>query len=375
MQRAPVEEERRTKHPYFMHDMIIGQPSALHTTLEICKKLAPDITSYWEGTSKFVLTGCGTSFHAALASSYMLRALFQRTTAEAIQSFELEHYYHVSGSDSLIMGFSHSGITKTTVDALSYAKAQGAKTFAVTASKDSPITSVSSRHMVVGNGKDKSRAHTTCYTSAVLAAMYLGAYYKQSLASSSVTESFLEQFNDVPQNVLSTIENYEKQVVELVDRLSKTGQYFFVGSGPNVATAYEASLKMKETNYAAAEGMELEQFLHGPWVSLKPGSSVVFVIATKGPARGRTTDLLKSCRDLGVDTVAITDDKNLIELAGDSIFMPDVSEELSPIEYIVPLQLLAYYTSLQRHTNPDMIHYDDPKFWAARQIIFPPGTH
>ncbi|MDH2900953.1 MAG: SIS domain-containing protein [archaeon] len=367
-------EEMRTKHPYFTHDMIVGQPSALHATLEICKKEAADITSYWGGNDKFVLTGCGTSFHAALASSYMLYSLFQKTGVEAIQSFELEHYYNLLGSNSLLMAFSHTGFTKTTLDAMMKAKVSGARTFAITGVKESPITRLSGRSIVVGNGREKSRAHTVSYTCAILAAMYLSAYYTQSQTSSTTAESFLEQFNDIPQSVLSTIEHYEKQVAELASSLSKTSQFFFVGSGPNIATAYEASLKMKETNYSAAEAMETEQFLHGPWVSLKP-STVVFLAATRGPSRQRNVDLLRICKDLSVPTIAITDDKHLVELAKHSIFMPDVSEELSPLEYIVPLQLFAYYTSLSKGINPDMIHYDDPRFWTARQIIFPPGTH
>lgn len=367
-------DEKRPKHPYFMHDMILDQPSALHATLETCKKGAPDISSYWEGSNKFVLTGCGTSYHAALASSYMLYALFQKTEAAAIQAFEVKHYYSLLKPGCLLMAFSHTGFTKTTVDAMAKAKESGARTFSLTGVRDSPIAKESGRFLVVGNGKEKSRAHTVSYTCAILAAMYLSAYYTQSQTSSRAADAILEQFNDVPQSVLSTIEHCEKQIAELSSSLSKTSQFFFLGSGPNVATAYEASLKMKETNYAIAEGMETEQFLHGPWVSLKP-SSAVFLAATKGPSHNRNVDLLKICKDLSVPTVVITDDKHLLELAGDSIFMPDISEELSPLEYIVPLQLFAYYTSLFKGTNPDTIHYDDSKFWAARQVIFPPGTH
>jgi glucosamine--fructose-6-phosphate aminotransferase (isomerizing) len=369
-----IDGEKRSKHPYFMHDMILGQPRALHLTLETCKSESMDLTGYWEGASKFLLTGCGTSYHAAIASSYMLESLFQKTAAEAIQAFELKHYYHLLNPSTLVMAFSHTGFTKTTVDALAKARDSAARTFSLIGVKDTPITKVSDKSILVGNGKEKSRAHTVSYTCAVLAAMYLCAYYSRTLTASKTAESILEQLNDVPQSVLSTIENYEKQVAELAEKFSRANQFFFVGSGPNVATAYEASLKMKETNYAAAEGMELEQFLHGPWVSLKPGS-VVFLAATKGPSSQRNLDLLKICKDLEIPTVAITDDKNLIAHSKESIFMPDVTEEISPMSYIVPLQLFSYYVSLQKHLNPDMIHYDDPKYWAARQVIFPPGTH
>jgi len=371
---TPQVDEKRTRHPYFTHDMILGQPSALHATLETCKKEATDLTSYWDGSHKFLLTGCGTSFHAALASSYFLYSLFQKTEVGAIQSYELLHYYNILGPTTISMGFSHTGFTKTTLDALSKAKESGAKTFVITGVGQSPIARLATRSIVVGNGREKSRAHTVSYTCAILAAMYLSAYFSRSQSMSRLAESLLDQLNDVPQSVLSTIEHNEKQVAELAPLLSRMNRFFFVGSGPNVATAYEAALKMKETNYAVAEGMETEQFLHGPWVSLRQ-NTVVFLAATKGPSRQRNIDLLTVCKDLSVPTVVITDDKHLVELAKYSIFMPDVSEELSPLEYIVPLQLFSYYTSLTKGINPDFIHYDDPRFWGARQILFPPGTH
>ncbi len=357
-----------------MHDMIMDQPSALHATLETCKENSQDLSSFWQGTTKFVLTGCGTSYHAALASLYMMYSLLQNTDATAVQAFELKHYYNLLKPTSLLMAFSHTGFTKTTLDAVTRAKESGARSFSITGVPNTPIAKQSDKHVIVGNGKEKSRAHTVSYTCAVLAAMYLSAYYSVSQSSSSIAEGLLAEFNDVPQTILSTLSHCEKQAAELAKTFSKVRQFFFLGAGPNVATAHEASLKMKETNYAAAEGMELEQFLHGPWVSLKPDSTV-FLAATKGPSSARSQDLLRACKGLSVPTVVISDDRRLVELADHSIFMPDVSEELSPLIYIVPLQLFSYYVSLSKGLNPDMIHYDDPKVWAGRQIIFPPGTH
>ncbi len=357
-----------------MHDMILGQPSALHSTLEMCKKEAPDVTSYWSDINKFVLTGCGTSFHAALAGSYMFHSLFHKTEVEAVQSFELKHYYSMLNSRSLVTAFTHTGNTKTTVDAVARASEIGASTLGVTGEKESNIVSHVHKVLVVGDGKELSRAHTKSYTCAVMATFYLSAYYLQTQASHLAAESMLDQISDIPQSVLSTINHEEKSIAKLARDYSQKQQYFFLGSGPNQATALEAALKMKETNFSAAEGMELEQFMHGPWVSLKQGT-LVFILAPMGPSHQRSIELLEVCKDLDVDTIAVTNDKHIVDLATHSVFVPDVSEELSPLVYIVPLQLFAYYSAIEKGLNPDMIHYDVEKYWKARNVIFPPGTH
>ena len=358
-----------------MHDMILEQPGALHSTLELCRKEASDITSYWEGSTQFILTGCGTSFHAALAGSYMLYALFQRTNSEAVQSFELARYFRRLNPRTVVTAFSHTGNTKTTIDAVKMAREAGAATLALTGTSGSNISKEAQRTLVVGNGKEKSRAHTKSYTSSLLASMYLSSDFVARLASNSLAESYLEQLNDVPQYVHEAIAK-EKEVAHLATNYHKDiKRYFFIGAGPNVATALEAALKMKESNYSSAEGMELEQFLHGPWVSLDPQNSLVFLIAPKGPSHDRYLDLLGACKEIGVRTVALTDDKHIVDLCTHSIFMPEITEELSPLTYVVPLQLFSYYVSVQKGINPDFIHYQDPRFWSARSIVFPPGTH
>ena len=48
-------------------------------------------------------------------------------------------------------------------------------------------------------------------------------------------------------------------------------------------------------------------------------------------------------------------DEEIKRLADDFIEIPKgVPEILSPILYVIPLQLLAYYMSLERGHNPDM---------------------
>src|SRR5262249_62205577 len=72
---------------------------------------------------------------------------------------------------------------------------------------------------------------------------------------------------------------------ELGRRLASRRRFWFVGGGPNAATAREGALKLSETAWLPAIAFEPESFLHGPSAALAADDAVV-LIAPPGPARG-----------------------------------------------------------------------------------------
>ena len=119
---------------------------------------------------------------------------------------------------------------------------------------------------------------------------------------------------------------------ELARRFAGRRRYWFVGGGPNTATAYEAALKMSEANHSTALGFNCEQFLHGPWAALD-AEDVVFLIAPPGPSHERCLAVARVAKDVGAALVALAreDDRDLAALATETIALPPVNELLSPI--------------------------------------------
>jgi glucosamine--fructose-6-phosphate aminotransferase (isomerizing) len=146
--------------------------------------------------------------------------------------------------------------------------------------------------------------------------------------------------------------------------------YWFVGGGPNTATAWEAALKMSEASHAPAVGFNCEQFLHGAWAALER-DDVVFVIAPPGPSHERCLAAARVAREVGAPVVALAreDDRELAALASETIALPEVDELLSPILTIVPLQLFIYHTAVHRGVNPDLTRSDDPAYGRARSAL------
>jgi glutamine---fructose-6-phosphate transaminase (isomerizing) len=159
---------------------------------------------------------------------------------------------------------------------------------------------------------------------------------------------------------------------EIAKRFAGRRRYWFVGGGPNTATAVEGALKVSETSYATASGLDVEQFLHGPWAAMTADDLVV-LIALPGPSHARAVDVARVARAVGTPVVALVGegDRDLAPLVAETIEIAAVPELLSPILTVVPLQLLAYHLALEAGTNPDTMRTHEPAHARAVDAFVP----
>lgn len=358
-----ISQPERIAHPFFMYDMIKTIPDSVCSTVDTVRKSKINVDS----PEPLVFTGSGTAFYSALMGSQILNLTSVKW--KAIQSFELANYENSSGG--VIIGVSHSGITKSTLDALSKARLFGARVVGLSHFADRPIARVAEKTLLIGNGPDKSRCHTKTYAASSAATMELSFELTESL--SNELEPVRKQFDSELLTKLSLVtKSTEETARNAVAKLGNLRKIFFVGAGPNLVTAREAALKIKESSYLPAEGMEMEEVLHGPWSAFDEDTLIV-VVAPSGPSQHRAKDLLSASKELGATTILVSDSQGL-----DSDFkftIPPIHEYLSPFLAIIPLYFFAYFLSVKNGNNPDYLHYLTPRYWDARQIIFPPGTH
>ncbi|HEY7587459.1 MAG TPA: SIS domain-containing protein [Thermoplasmata archaeon] len=368
----------RTSHPFHMHTMIGQIPDAIRATLRRNEARFAEIAHRSRDRTSVVFTGCGTAFFAAMLAERAIASYDDGSVASsALQAFELMWYRPRRSPSTLAIGISHSGITRATVDALRVSRERGASTVGITHFEARPIGSVADATILAGNGPDESRCHTKCYVAGAIAGSELGlAFLRARGTNPSGLEDCEEGIRSLPDLVEKVARSSERDAERLAGTYRKAQDFYFVGGGPNEPTAFEAALKMKESSFVRAEGMELEQMLHGPWISLDHGT-VLFVIAPMGPSRDRASDLLLAARKLGVQTVAVTSegDEKLTSAADFAFEIPAVDEYLSAYLAIIPLYYFAYYASVLRGQNPDYLRYLTPAYWSARHAIFPPGTH
>ena len=373
----PVAE--RTAHPFLTHDMIHGIPAAARATLRGVRGPAHRAAEGFADRRILAFTGSGTAFFAALRGQRISAdGLAGGRRSEARPAFEISAYGRSADRHAGVVGVSHSGITKTTLDALRAARAKGAHTVSVTHFGESPIASASDATLVVGDGPDRSRCHTKCFVTGALGSAVVGLEWSAAAAERSRTDAdkrfeALLELPDLQEQILRSMEPACRRLAEV--HLLRKATYL-VGCGPNEPVALEAALKLNETSFIGAEAMETEQFLHGPWQPLD-SESLVFVLVPKGPARDRSLDLIRAARTVGAQVVALAAEGDQeVEASGAEVLaLPEANEFLSPLLNIIPLYLYSYHASVLRGNNPDVLRYLEPRYWAAREIIFPPGTH
>ncbi len=362
----------RPGHPYCMYDEILAQPEATERLLAADHQQRDELAALLANKTRFVLTGCGTALHAALAGEHLLRWLTSgRHDIRAFQAFELTEYGPALDSDTALIVLSHSGTATATIRALEKGKREGAFCLTITAYPESPAAAADAI-LVTGYPQQQSAVYTVSYTLMVALLADLAWRIGQQKPGGNEAMQALAQTaaSDIARlpELLGGALKLEEQMRALAARYQERQRFFFLGGGPHLVTAQEAALKMMEANYTASTGMQIEEFIHGPISSLDAGN-VAVVIAPPGASHARALDVLKAAQIIGAETIALAEagDEEIRASATHLVPLPTCPDPLSMLPAIVPWQFFAYYMSLARGVNPDLIHRHDERYAAARR--------
>src|SRR5256712_9910764 len=140
-----------------MHDMILGQPAFVEEALQ--RTAAADGGSFLGRPRRLVLTGCGTSFHAAMYGARVFQEVMPSVPVLAIHAYDLAYGSSVP-ANATVIGVSHSGSTPTTNRALHRAHRRGCRTLAVCGLPGSAMERAADRPLVIGSAPDRHPAST-----------------------------------------------------------------------------------------------------------------------------------------------------------------------------------------------------------------------
>lgn len=349
----------RAGHPYYMHDAIRAQPEAIRRVLADNRDPLREAAARLRGLERLLLAGIGTSWHATLVGELALATLGGLgNRVRALHSFEFSHYWPAPEPGSGLIVVSHRGTKRYSLEALAKAREAGAVTVAITGKGSGD--GIRLADVVLSTvEQEASAAHTISYTTA----MALLAALAAELGGAGAAATEVERLSDL----MAAMIEQEPAVRDLAARFKDRQRYYFIGGGPNTATAYEAALKMSEANYATALGFNAEQVLHGPWVAMD-AEDLVVVIAPPGPAYERCLALARVAREVGTPVVALVEegDREIAGLAAAVLPLPRTLEPLTPIPAVLPLQLFTYHLALLRGANPDSFRAEDPAHAQAR---------
>ncbi len=356
--------EIRKTHPFYMYESVLTQPEEVSRALKDNKDKSDNAAKTLSQKKKLYLVGIGTSSHAAMGGEYFFRLLCgSKLNAQYIHSFEFVHYPPKLEGETAVIIVSHRGWKTFSERATKMVKEKGALSISVTG-KNPQKEVILGEHVLLTSYQELSSAHTVSYVTALAVLLQLAEATAQQLSVADKAKLGVEKLPELLKSALG----FEQQAKKLAERLADRKRFVFVSYGPNLHTALEAKLKMQETAFLLAAGYQVEQFLHGPWVSLG-SEAVVFFIAPEGAGKDRCLQAAKAIKETGATTVLLTEEGSPAEFADEVFFLPRMSELLTPPVYIEPLQFFAYYLALKLGNNPDKNRKDEPLYQKAAQAF------
>ncbi len=356
--------EARKSHPFYMYDSVLSQPEEVAGALAENKPKSMAAAEVLSKKKKVYLVGIGTSSHAAMGGEHFFRLLCgSKLDAQFIHSFEFVNAPPKLDKDTAVIIVSHRGWKTFSERATKMAKEKGAVSISVTGKNPQKEVTLG-EHVLLTSYQELSSAHTVSYVTALAVLLQLAEAAAQKLGLGAKAAEASQQLPQLLKLALTS----ESQAKKLSERLADRKRFVFVSYGPNLNTALEAALKMQETAFLLAAGYEVEQFLHGPWVSLGP-EAVVFFIAPWGAGKKRCLQAMNAVKEIGATAMLLTEEGSVSANADEVFALPRMPELLTPPTYIEPLQFFAYYLALKLGNNPDKNRKDEPLYQKASQAF------
>jgi glucosamine--fructose-6-phosphate aminotransferase (isomerizing) len=345
-------------YPHFMLKEIYEQPSTLRNTLRLQNQFLDLMTEFLDRAGEVFLVACGTSYHACLAASYMFSKLAFLATHPIIASEFIEQHGRSVNIDSTILFVSQSGETADTLAALDHARLRAATVLGLTNVIASTLTRLARVYVCQQSGPEIGVAATKTFTSqlSVLAQLALRLAKKRGKVSHVEIEFLEDKLEHIPEFAEEILRTQNDKIKALAQKYSKSPCFFYLGRGISSATASEGRLKLMEISYVPSIAYPAGESKHGPISLIEPGFPVVFICPKDETHRAVVSNIMEmKARGASIIVLCEGGDEEIKRCADDFIEVPKgIPEILSPILYVIPMQLFAYYMALERGLNPDM---------------------
>src|SRR6056297_549652 len=309
---------------------------------------------YLRNINRIILTGCGTSWHAALIGEYLIEKL-AGIPVEVEYASEFRYRNPIIENGTALFVISQSGETADTLAALKEAKRKGSKVFGICNVVGSTIARETDAGVYIHAGPEIGVASTKAFTSQVmvltLIALMLGRWRNLSLKDG---KKIVDEIDSLPEKIKDFLSQSHK-IEKFVKYFKNINNSLFLGRQLNYPVALEGALKLKEISYIHAEGYPAAEMKHGP-IALIDEKMPSIVVATEDDF---IYDKILSnieeikAREGKVIAIATRGNKKIKGYCDDVIYVPKTIDILSPIINTIPLQILAYYVAVDRGLNVD----------------------
>lgn len=348
-------------YPFYMEKEIMEQPEAIKATLAP-RYVDGHISLEADGVPDDVLkncervcvVACGTAMHAGLVAQSLIRSIL-RMHMDVEYASEFMYMDPVIDDKTLVLAISQSGETIDTLEALKYARSQGAKSIAVINVKGSSIARESDYVMYTYAGPEIAVASTKAYTTQMAAlfaligrmAVVRGAFNKEQ------EKAFVDALMQAPDAIQQVLDRKE-EMHHIARGLLEAKDAFMLGRGLDYAILLEGALKLKEVSYIHTEAYASGELKHGT-IALITEKTPVVALVTQERVRDKELSNIREVQSRGASVVVLVKDGiDLADADYTHVFtLPAMDDVAMAFPASAALQLLAYYVSMDRGLDVD----------------------
>lgn len=348
-------------YPFYMEKEIMEQPEAIKATLapryvdgriSLEADGVPD--DVLKNCERVCVVACGTAMHAGLVAQSLIRSIL-RMHMDVEYASEFMYMDPVIDDKTLVLAISQSGETIDTLEALKYARSQGAKSIAVINVKGSSIARESDYVMYTYAGPEIAVASTKAYTTQMAAlfaligrmAVVRGAFNEEQ------EKAFVDALMQAPDAIQQVLDRKE-EMHHIARGLLEAKDAFMLGRGLDYAILLEGALKLKEVSYIHTEAYASGELKHGT-IALITEKTPVVALVTQERVRDKELSNIREVQSRGASVVVLVKDSiDLADADYTHVFtLPAMDDVAMAFPASAALQLLAYYVSMDRGLDVD----------------------
>lgn len=358
------EAAARGEHPHFMAKEIAEQPEAVSSAMRRRVDFdggtidLPEVSFTDEEIRSFdrvVLSGMGTSLNSCMYGAQMIEAV-AGIPSQAENASELRYRKTSLNERTLVISVTQSGETADTLAAMEMAMEAGSKQLALVETEGTQATLVADGTLYLGAGQEIGVASTKTMMCS-LVVLYQLAVFLGTRRGNVTSQQGIELVSDLarlPGLIAQMIDDSGHAERLAKERLVEKHHLLYLGRGSLHPMAMEGALKMKELAYLHAEGYPAGEMKHGP-IALISDEMPTVALAPQGALYDKMVGNINEVKSRGGEVIALATrgDELMPGLADEVLWLPEAPEWIVPMLSLVPMQQLAYHTSVALGLDPD----------------------
>lgn len=342
-----AEDVSKADYPHFMLKEIHEQPIVFKRVIDeyLNSRRFDNINIDWSNIKRLRIIACGSSYFSGLIGKYWLEEYTNIPVDVEIAS-EYRYRKSAASDDSASIIISQSGETLDALDALKKLKSQGEKIISIVNVEQSSIARESDYVLPIRAGTEIGVASTKTFSNqlGVLSILSIHIGLKLKYISNQTSDKLKTLLKSVPKHLEEVISN-SSDIQKIAKELKGYSSVLFLGRGNLFPLASEGALKLKELSYIHAESYAGGELKHGPISLINKNMPVVALIQSGDLSKKMFSDLQEiMARDGQVVNIVSGSYAELKKSSKWVINLPKVADFIAPIIFVIPMQLLAYYS-------------------------------